>query len=50
MQLFLGEHGIEPPLPMTFTDVDKGIVEDVMALANERVKMVTSYYGNETQM
>lgn len=50
MQLFLDEHGIEPPLPVAFTAIDKGMVEEVMAQANERVKMVTSYYGNETQM
>lgn len=50
MQLFLGEHGIEPPLPAAFTPIDNRMVEEVMAQANERVKMVTSYHGNETQL
>lgn len=41
MQLFLGEHGIEPPLPLAFTAIDNGMVEEVMVQANERVKMLT---------
>lgn len=46
MQLFLGEHRIEPRLPITFTSIDKVMVEKVMAQTNERVKMLTSYHVN----
>lgn len=50
MQLFLDEHHAEPPLPTAFTAIDKGLTGQVIAQANERVKMLTSYHGNETQL
>lgn len=42
MQMFLDEHGVEPPLPMAFITIDKGMVEEVITQADERVKMVTA--------
>lgn len=50
MQLFLQEHDVEPPIPVVFTAIDTGLIGEVIAQANERVKMVTSYHGNETQL
>jgi hypothetical protein len=50
MQLFLDEQHAEPPLPVAFTAIDKGLTGQVIAQANERVKMLTSYHGNETQL
>jgi L-amino acid N-acyltransferase YncA len=50
MQLFLDEHHAAPPLPVAFIAIDEGLTEEVMAQANKRVKMVTSYHGNEIQL
>ena len=42
MQLFLDEHYVEPPLPVVFTTIDKGLIEEVIAQANKHIKMVTA--------
>lgn len=38
MQLFLQEHDAEPGVPKVFTAIDKEMIDEVIAQANERVK------------